>query len=176
MEIDGKTTEKNENGRVLWINHSLFKAFITGAVMALGWFAVFMLIIQPFGLDEIDSTEQIPYFIVFDCFLPLISIYAIMLLANKLLKPFGFEGVKFHQNEKLDFPKLFSAGLGCLVVYFLIMMIILIGGLIMVLGSEYVGETKFKLLIGAIVVGILAFFALARRVSHNQIKAEQETQ
>ncbi|MCP4415436.1 MAG: hypothetical protein GY805_02365 [Chloroflexi bacterium] len=175
METSDLKADKNENGRSSWINHDLFKAFVAGFVLALGWFGISLLVIEPFGLDKINENEQTPYFVLFNCLLPITSVYLLMLLTNKLLKPLGFEGVKFHQRRKLpDFPKLVSAASGCLLVQILLAMIMGTAGLVFVVGSEYMGETKFKILIAVVVVGIFAYFAFARRVSHNQAKAQQE--
>lgn len=174
MEKSETVVEGNRNGRASLINHSLVKAFIAGFVLAMG-LLITSLFNEMLGVRN-WNTINFPIAFVFYIFLPITFSYLTLRLINNFLKRFGFEGVKIHQNEKLDTPKLFSATLGCFAVLFLLMIVIETGSVIFILGSVYVGETKFKLLIGAFVVGILAFFALARRVSHNQAKEQQETQ
>ncbi|MEJ2749848.1 MAG: hypothetical protein P8183_18350 [Anaerolineae bacterium] len=173
METTDLLEENNEKDHVSWINHGLVKAFVAGFVLGIGLLVSSLMVNIP-GVDNLNTNSDVLITISY-FFLSLVSAFLILRYVNRWLKRFGFEGVKLHQNTKLDFPKLFSATLGCLLSQFLFVAIGGAGTLIMVIGSVYWGETKFKILAVTAVIGILAFFALSYRVSHNQAEAQQET-
>ncbi len=175
MEKTETVVEENGNGRASWINHGLVKAFVTGCVLGVG-FIIAGFLSTSFGGHDLNPADDLALSFVLDILVPIITIYLVFRWTNKLLKRFGFEGVMIHQNEKLDFPKLFGAASGCLMVSFLAAMVGTFGTFLMMIGSDHMGTAKFKILIATIIVGVVAFFALARRISHNQAKAQQETQ
>jgi len=157
-----------------WVNHRQFKALLSGFVIGIGWAVAVLAIIQPLGLSykNVKSADNFwPYFAI-NCLLPFAAIYLIMRLVNSLMRPYGFEGLKIYDGREIHWLDFLSAGMGCLISQFVVVLVL---WLIYIITSRFWEEPNTKILVIALSVGLMSVWALSRRAANNQTKIEQET-
>ncbi|WP_420645547.1 hypothetical protein [Candidatus Leptofilum sp.] len=158
MKTDESLVDMNENGRLPWINHRFFKAFIFGLALGLG-----ILVAAEFKANfMVESQTMVDIFIV-DIGVPIIIIYLVANLIKSFLLRYGFEGFS-NRNEKVTIAQLAISLVG-----FFLGPLILIGSFLF--GIEFlekIGREDFAAFLGLFLIGALALIALLRRVAQRR--------
>lgn len=158
MKTDESVVDKNENGRVSWINHRFFKAFIFGLALGLGF-----VVAGEFRKNfMIEPQTTVAIFIV-DIGVPVIIIYLVVNLIKSFLSRYGFEGFS-NINEKVTIAQ-FGISLAGLVLG---PVILFMPFLFLIAILKTVGGEGFAGLVGLFLVGALALIALLRRVAQRR--------
>ncbi|WP_420629807.1 hypothetical protein [Candidatus Leptofilum sp.] len=161
MKTDESVVDKNENGRLPWINHRFFKALIFGLALGLGF-----LVAAEFRESFMIEPQTMVAIFIADVGVPIIAIIAIYVVANLIksfLSRYGFEGF-YNRNEKVTIAQLAIS----LVGLFLGPLILIGPFLFGIELLEKIGGDSFAALVGLFLVGALALIALLRRVAQQR--------
>lgn len=153
METDTSLADKNENGRVSWINHRFFKAFVVGFIVGSGFLLAF-----EFKDNFMIQPETMMAELITNIGIPILGVYLVAKWVQAFLLRYGFEGFS-NINEKVTIAQLAIS----LVGFFLGPVIL---GLIFLSITEIyekMGEDGMGALVGFVMIGALAFIVLRRR-------------
>ena len=100
METDEPLVVKNENGRVSWINHRFFKAFVVGLIVGSGFLLAF-----EFKDNFMIQPETMMAELITDIGIPILGVYLVAKWVQAFLSRYGFEGFS-NINEKVTIAQL----------------------------------------------------------------------
>ncbi len=158
MKGDEPLVDTLEDGRVSWINHRFFKAFLVGFVIGTGILGAYEfrsnLMIQP---------QTMMAMFIADIGVPTIGVYLVANLVRSFLSRYGFEGYS-KRDERITIAYLAIS----LVGLFLGPIILFLPFLFLIEILEKVGGDGFAGLVGLLMIGALALIALLRRAAQRR--------
>jgi hypothetical protein len=162
MKADESLVDTNENGRVSWINHRFFKAFIVGFVMGTGILGAY-----EFRSNFMIQPQTMMAMLIADIGVPIIGVYLVANLVRSFLSRYGFEGYS-NRNEKITIAHLALSLAGL----FLGPIILFLPFLFLIEVLEKIGGDGFAGLVGLFMIGALALTALLRRAAQRRRSAQ----
>lgn len=154
METDTSLADKNENGRVSWINHRFFRAFVAGVIVGSG-----LLLAIEFKENFMIQQEPTLAELIFDIGIPVLGVYLVAKWVQFFLSRYGFEGFSTKRNEGMTIAQLAIAFIGFVLGPMILLQIFSFTTEL----SEKIGEDGMGALVGFVMIGALAFIVLRRR-------------